>query len=318
MLTRNTVAGPWCALISTWNPDSTLDESRFRKEVAWYANTGVKGVYTGGTTGEFYTQDDDLFKRINDIAIDEAHKAKLPIQAGITSLCTRSAIKRGKYAVKAGADALQVALPFWLELKDDEAEGFFMDLAQAFPSTPLILYHTGRAKKKFTPDQIVKLAAAIPHFVGMKDGGCSLETLSAMHKLVPDLAIGGGEHDMIERAKLGGRGGYFSATGLCPHAVVRLYQMCEAKQFDQAAPLQKILHALIMDVAVPWVTGPDGLFDSAVDRVFRNVACGPQNPVELPCQKPYRSASQKHVDTMRAWAQKTAPWLLDKTAKVPF
>ncbi len=315
MLTRKSAGGVWCALISTWNPDSSLDESRFRKEVAWYAGTGITGVYTGGTTGEFYTQDDDTFKRITDIAVEEAHKAKLPIQIGITSLCTKSAIARGRYGVKAGADALQVALPFWLELKDDEAEGFMMDLAHAFPSTPIILYHTSRAKKKFKPDQIAKLASAIPHFVGMKDGGCDPSVLATMHALVPDMAIGGGEHDMVERAKLGGRGGYFSATGLCPHAVVRLFQMCEAKQFDQAAPLQKILHGLIMDVAVPWVTGPDGLFDSAVDRVFRNVAGG---PVELPCQKPYRSASQKHVDIMKNWCRETAPWLLDKNAKVPF
>ncbi|MBW3538711.1 MAG: dihydrodipicolinate synthase family protein [Planctomycetes bacterium] len=85
-LTSGTLCGVWPALIVPWREDDRLDEERFRSEVRSYAGTGVGGVYTGGTTGEFYAQDDATFERIAAIACEEAHSAGLPVQIGCTAL----------------------------------------------------------------------------------------------------------------------------------------------------------------------------------------------------------------------------------------
>ena len=57
-LTRKTLRGVWSALILPWTNRDTLDAERFAKEIRAYAGTGVSGLYTGGTTGEFYAQDE--------------------------------------------------------------------------------------------------------------------------------------------------------------------------------------------------------------------------------------------------------------------
>jgi dihydrodipicolinate synthase/N-acetylneuraminate lyase len=313
-LTRQSLRGIWGALITTWTADDRLDEKRFAAEVRAYASSGVQGVYTGGTTGEFYTQDDATFERITAIACEASHAVGVRIQAGCTALSTRTAKQRIAFAKKCGADAIQIALPFWLQLKDDEAAGFFHDVAQAAYPTPLILYHTSRAKYKFNPAQIGELAAKIPTFIGTKDGGCEVAALREMVKLAPDLAIFGGEHDMVERIGAGGHGAYSSVSGLTPHATVRLYELCAAGKFAEAAPLQKAMYDVLFSVAIPWVTGPDGLFDSAVDRILRIVGGG---DVDIRCQLPYRSGTQKHVDELRAWCKKNAPYLIDKKLPMP-
>lgn len=313
-LTRTTLKGIWAALITTWDERDELDEKRYAREVRAYAGSGVHGCYTGGTTGEFYTQDDSTFRRITEIACEASHAVGVPIQAGCTALSTRTAKQRISFAKQCGADAIQIALPFWLQLKEDEAAGFFEDVVQhAFP-TPVVLYHTSRAKFKFNPKQIGELAAKCPTFIGTKDGGCEIAALREMVALAPGLAIFGGENDMIERVQAGGRGVYSSVSGLCPHALARLFELCEAGRFVEAAPLQKVMHEVLFDVAVPWVTGPDGLFDSAVDRVMRIVGGG---DVELRCQKPYRSGTTKHVDQLRTWCMQRAPYLLDRRLPLP-
>jgi len=51
-LTRKTLHGVWCALITPWTDKDELDQKRYIKEVRSYGSTGVDGIYTGGTTGE--------------------------------------------------------------------------------------------------------------------------------------------------------------------------------------------------------------------------------------------------------------------------
>ena len=94
ILTRQTLRGVWAALIVPWTERNELDEARFIKECRSYGDTGVHGIYTGGTTGEFYAQDDRTFEAITRIACREGHTANLPVQIGCTTLSTRTARAR--------------------------------------------------------------------------------------------------------------------------------------------------------------------------------------------------------------------------------
>src|SRR5262245_32405153 len=111
-LTRQTLRGVWCALIVPWTDADELDARRFRNEIRAYQGTGIHGVYTGGTTGEFYAQDDATFDRIANITCSEGHSIGVPVQIGCTALSTRVARQRIAVAKRAGADAIQIALPF--------------------------------------------------------------------------------------------------------------------------------------------------------------------------------------------------------------
>lgn len=306
-LSRKTLSGVWPALIVAWTDDDRVDEKRFEKECLSYANTGVQGIYTGGTTGEFYAQDDASFEVITRITCDAGRSAGLYVQIGCTAESTRTARQRVRTALKHGADGIQIALPYWLELTPVEAIDFMKDIAKEAGDTPLILYHTGRAKMKLKPEAIGQLAAEVPTFIGMKDTGCDLPTLKAMVELAPDIAIFGGE-DFYERLPLGGRGGYCSITGLNTRYVVEYYNLCAAGKLDQAKRYHEVIHRLLEEALLP-LNRKEGLWDSAIDRVQRQVGGG---DVGLRCQPPYRSANQTQVEKVRQWCQANAPELLQR------
>ena len=163
------------------------------KEVRSYGSTGVYGIYTGGTTGEWYAQDDATFERISRITCDEGHAVGLPVQIGCTAMSTRTARQRIRIAKRARADAIQIALPFWLELKDDEVVRFVREIADEAGKTPIILYLTSRSKRKLSPELLGRIAHQVPTFIGTKDTGCDVAGLKAMLKKAPDIAIFGGE-----------------------------------------------------------------------------------------------------------------------------
>lgn len=305
-LTRKTLRGVWPALILPWNDRDQVDLRRLAQEVRGYTGTGVHGVYTGGTTGEFYAQDDATFEKISHTVVEQAHALGLPVQIGVTALSTRTTIERIKVAKQAGADAVQRALPFWLELKDDEVERYVAEVADAAGRTPFVLYLTSRSKRKIAPAVLGKLAKRHPTLLGTKDTGATVAEVKAILAEAPDLAIFGGE-DFLERLPAGGRGGYCSITGFNAFKVVELYTLCAAGRLAEAKPLAKALHRYLHEGLVQPLVHEAGLWDSAIDRIQRVAGGG---VVGLRCQSPYRSGIDKHVRQLLAWVKKHTPELL--------
>jgi dihydrodipicolinate synthase/N-acetylneuraminate lyase len=304
-ITRETLHGVWAALILPWTDDDRVDEARFAAEIRAYGGTGIHGIYTGGTTGEFYAQDDATFAQVAKIACDVGHEIGVPVQIGCTALSTRNVLERIRVARAVGADGVQIALPFWLELADDEVVTFMHDVARAAGDTAIILYQTMRAKRRVGPELLGRLARELPTLSGTKDTGCSHDELRAMVAAAPGVAIFGGEHDLIDRVQAGGRGIYSSITGLNARKVVELYKLCASGQFDEARLLQSAIHRYMFELLVPMVR--EGLWDSAVDRVQRVAG---RSDVGLRCQRPYRSATPEHVTRLIEWCRTNTPELL--------
>jgi dihydrodipicolinate synthase/N-acetylneuraminate lyase len=308
--TRKTLHGVWCALIVPWTDKDKLDQKRYIKEVCSYRSAGVDGIYTGGTTGEWYAQDDATYERITKLTCDEGHAVGLPVQIGCTALSTRTVQQRIRIANRAKTDAIQIALPFWLELKDDEVTRFVREIADEAGSTPIVLYLTSRSKRKIKPKLLGELAERVPTFIGTKDTGCDVQGLKAMLNKAPDLAIFGGE-DFFMKVPAGGKGGYCSVSGFNAKKVVELYRLCAAGRLEEAKPLADAMHRFVHEALVPLVTS-DGLWDSAIDRIQRVAGGG---DVGLRCQSPYRSGSMKHVRQLLAWCKKNTPELMP--AQIP-
>ncbi len=304
-LTRENLHGVWAALLLPWTDDDQLDERRFIAEIRAYAGTGIHGIYTGGTTGEFYAQDDATFQRVAAIACAEGHAIGLPVQIGCTALSTRIVRKRIGRAVREGADGIQIAIPFWLELADAEIVDFVRAVADEAGPIGIILYQTMRAKRKLDAALLGRVAKEVPTVVGTKDTGCTIEELRQMVAAAPGLAIFGGEHDLLERLRAGGRGTYSSIVGLNARQVARLYELGAAGRFDEAKSLAEDIRRYTFELLLPMVR--EGLWDSAVDRVQR-VAGGVD--VGLRCQGPYRSATPEHVERLVSWCRQNTPNLL--------
>jgi dihydrodipicolinate synthase/N-acetylneuraminate lyase len=309
-LTSETLHGVWAALIIPWTNRDELDEARFIAEVDAYSGTGVHGVYTGGTTGEFYAQDDAIFNAVTIIACSRAHLAGLPVQIGCTALSTRIARRRIRHAVACGADAIQIALPFWLQLRPEEAIDFLADAADAAGDVPLVLYQTRRAKLLLTPLDLASAVSRVPTLIGMKYTGGGVDELRSYLTAAPQLSIFGSEHDLLEKMRAGGRGTYSSIAGLNPWRVVEMYNLENIGDLERAEVIQKEIDVL-MQIVLPMVQ-QEGIYDSAIDRVLREV--GGLSCVGLRCQPPYRAASEDHVRRVAQWLGKRAPNLLSPRA----
>ena len=140
-LTQENLRGIWAGITLSWDENYELDEATFRENLQRLVEVGPHGIYIFGSTGEFYAVDDDEFRRIVDIVVEEVGPSGIPTQAGCNGLATRQIISRLRYAQAAGASGGQVVLPSWMKLTEQELIQFWSDISEAVPHLPLISYN---------------------------------------------------------------------------------------------------------------------------------------------------------------------------------
>lgn len=310
MLTRETFRGPWAGLPVAWSEDGTFDEKTYRGDVARCCAAGVPGVYTGGTTGEFYAQEFEEFCAIADATIAECKQAGTPAMIGCTSTFTRGAIRRARYAQDAGADAVQIAVPFWMALTDQEIMGFFTEVAAAIPGLPISLYETQRAKRALPLEVHQALHDAIPAILMVKSNentlGASPEGCAAISELYNVFV---GEHEIHALGPYGACGGCSSLVYMNPPFILRMFALAAAGDYDALKPMSDQVNRFFVEGLTGVVE--KGCADSAIDRALGR--CFGFLNTSLRCRGPYVSCTEEDVADIRAWLQQNTPELADLT-----
>jgi dihydrodipicolinate synthase/N-acetylneuraminate lyase len=307
MLTRETFTGPWAGLPVAWTDDDRFDEKTYRGDVARCCEVGAPGVYTAGTTGEFYAMEFDEWKAVTRATIDEGHAHGKPVMIGCTSTYNLGAARRAAYAAQCGADAIQVALPFWMEIGDDQIVPFFKEVADASGGLPLSVYETTRAKKILTIEQHRAIKQAVPSFMMVKANeatvGRTPEGCQALSKFVNVFV---GENEFAQYGRLGAKGGCSSMIYWNPRVILALWRQVEQRDWASADATCEKLNQMLAFLGEKF--GPRGLTDTALDRLGGTTGgflkCG------LRSRGPYPSATPDDVAAMREWYRKHFPDML--------
>ena len=167
MLTKDQLVGLWVSVPTEWDESGNFDEKTFRDEVAMLIDAGVNGLYTTGTTGEFYALDWDEYQQVQAAFLAET-AGKIPVQVGANWFNTRDTIKRMRFARDHGADAVQICFPGWMEMREVDYDQFLIDCYKAVPDIAIIHYNIARTKKLFVADDYLRVQAKIPTMIGTK------------------------------------------------------------------------------------------------------------------------------------------------------
>ncbi|MDA7921328.1 dihydrodipicolinate synthase family protein [Verrucomicrobiales bacterium] len=307
MLTKETLTGPWAGLPVAWTQDGRFDEVVYRGDVRRCCEAGIPGIYTGGTTGEFYAIEIDEFAEISKATVNECHSHKKPAMIGCSATSTTGAVRRAKMAAQLGADAIQVALPFWMEVSDGAIVPFFQEVATAAEGLPFSIYETGRAKKTLTIEQHRAVKEAVPSYLMSKSNagtvGATPEGCRELSKLVNVFV---GEPLWKELGPCGARGGCSAMVYWNPALILDLWSSVEKKDWDTVGQLHEKIDAFHQFLGSEF--GPRGFTDTAYDRLA-GVALGILK-TSLQCRGPYPHATTDDIETLRSWCESHFPELL--------
>lgn len=313
MLTRETFTGPWAGLPVAWTEDDHFDETIYRADVARCCQAGVPGVYTGGTSGEFYAMELDEFEAVTRATVEECHAHNKPAMIGCTSTYTLGVARRAAFAAEVGADAIQVALPYWMEVGDAQIVPFFKEVARASGELPLSIYETLRAKKALTLDQHRAIKDAVPSYLVVKANentiGCTPEGCRELSRFVNVFVS---EHEFGELGRFGANGSCSSVVYWNPRVIMSIWHRLEQQDWPGVdAGCQKIAELFRF---LEQAFGSTDFTDTAYDRLGGVASgflqCG------LRSRGPYPSPTPADADTLRHWYHEHFPEMLGFTSEM--
>ncbi len=307
MLTRKTFRGPWAGLPVAWTDDDRYDEKTYRGDVARCCAAKIPGVYTGGTTGEFYALEYEEFTAITDTTIAECKQGGTPVMIGCSTTFTRGTIRRARYARDKGADAIQIALPFWMALTDDEILRFVVEVAAAVPGLPISIYETQRAKRAIPLEVHRKIHAAVPTVISIKSNentvGCTPEGCAALSEFCNVFV---GEDLLSELGPSGAVGCCSSLIYFNPRMMMKMFDLLYAGKWNELQPMTDQVKYLLSEGLKTLFER--GHLDSSLDRLMGRSAGFLKT--SLRCRAPYSSCTEKDLEYLQKWIRKNMPeWL---------
>lgn len=308
MLTLESFTGPWAGLPVAWSNDNQLDEATYRRDVERCCRAGVPGVYTAGTSGEFYAMEFDEFARVTRATVEVCKSHNVPSMIGCTSTYTLGAVRRAALAAELGADAIQVALPFWMEIPSQEIVPFFVEVAHVAPRLALSVYETTRAKRVLTLEQHLAIKQAVPSYLMVKANagtlGCNPMGCEQLSEIV-NVFVGEGKWHTL--CPVGAKGGCSSMVYWNPRVTLRYWSALAANDEPLIRELAAKVDALFQMLHSTFADR--GLTDTAYDRLG-GLASGFLQ-TSRHSRAPYPNITDEDIATLRGWYEVNFPEMLE-------
>ncbi len=251
------VEGVIPAMITPFHKDGEIDEQALRAMVDFLVESGVHGILTAGTIGEFNVINRDERKRIFEVVVDEVNGRTL-VFAGTGSDSTREAVSISKDAENVGVDAVTVITPYFVKPSDEELFLHYKTVAEAV-SLPVLLYSNPPRTGVTLSPEVVERLAEVDNVAGMKDSSGDFILFQEYLRRVGDrLSVIIGRDKLIYPALTVGARGTVNAVGnFAPKLVLELYEAAKRGDHEGALRLQKRVN--IISDALRLGTNPAGI-----------------------------------------------------------
>jgi Dihydrodipicolinate synthase/N-acetylneuraminate lyase len=232
------------ALVTCFDEEGNLDESRQRKVVSFLLGAGVHGLYLTGSTGEGFLMTPEERNRVVDVVVDEV-AGRVPVIVHVGAIGTKVSIDLARHAEAAGADAVSSVPPFYWKFTEDQMFHYYRDITSSV-KIPMIVYNIALAGA--VGFNFIKRLAGIPGVAGVKYTLTSqFEILRIKEEIGKDFVVFSGcDEQAIAGLALGADGIIGSFYNLIPEPFLDIYDAVRKGDLARAQEAQRIANAVIM------------------------------------------------------------------------
>lgn len=309
---RETLHGVWVAMPTPWQSDGTVDGGIVREIVQIYADAGLHGAYTTGTDGEVHVMEVEDLRQLVPPFANAAGNAGLPVQVGCGWSHTNGVIERGRVARENGVGIIQVTLPAWIPLNDDEIVRFYGAIGDALPELLLIHYNIMRSGRMMNGKDFQRAQAVAPGLAGSKHTGGNISLVSEIIDATPGMAHFMVDADIVTGSLFGSPGYYSFIANISPSFALEMMGACDRGDWAVAAAHAKYCQRFFR----AWLPMcPEINSSAALGKIATAAGVFPDMPLFI--KEPYTSGTERHVRELRALIQRDFPELAEGQFVLP-
>src|SRR6266403_2244211 len=203
--------------------------------------SGVHGLTPLGSTGEFAYLNNAQRAAVVQTTI-EAARGRVPAVAGVASTSIADAVAQAKSCQKLGADGILAIMEAYFPVADPQVESYFRTIADAV-DIPIVIYTNPQFQRSDLTLDVIERLAAHPRIGYIKDASTNTgRLLSIMNRYGDSIKVfSASAHIPVAVMLIGGRGWMAGPACIIPRQSVELYNLCQAKRWDEAMALQRKL-----------------------------------------------------------------------------
>jgi 4-hydroxy-tetrahydrodipicolinate synthase len=147
--------------ITPFDENKNIDWELLGKNIDFLINNGIRAIYPGGNTGEFYSLSLDEVKDVTRFVVERA-KGKAKVIAGI-GYDSKTASSLAGYAEDIGADGVMIHQPVHPFMLEDGLIEYYSEIAKS-TNLPILLY----ARSETISVKVLKEVTKLQNVVGVK------------------------------------------------------------------------------------------------------------------------------------------------------
>lgn len=196
-----------------------IDLDGVRRSIELVAAGSAPGCVVFGSMGQMANVSEREFDAVCDASVEAGHDAGIAVVVGSTAAYQREAIRRARYAERAGADGSMLAAPYALPVTAEWAMDFFIEVAESLDGDmALMLYNYSPLNGLNVAPQMWERLLDVDNIKAIKESNTALPHFDEILVRIADRVnvFSGNDPAFFHASMLGAVGatGIFSWAGL--------------------------------------------------------------------------------------------------------
>lgn len=236
------------AMYSCYNASGEIDMESARRLARYYADSGVKGLYVGGSSGEGMLQSVIERKLMLEAVVGEVGD-ELTIIAHVGAPASRDSVELAIHAEKIGAHAVSAVPAIYYRLSAPSVEAHWQAIIDS-TDLPFIIYHIPQTTGFQLSLGLLSKMAAQEKVIGVKISSESTFELQQFKAAGGKdfLVFNGPDEQYLAGRSIGADGGIGGTYGVMPELFLRIENYYAQGKMAEALKWQFIVNELIVDL----------------------------------------------------------------------
>ena len=224
------------AFYACYDKEGKISTDAVRALTRYFVESGVQGLYVGGSSGECIYQSVAERKLVLEHVMAEA-KGKLTVIAHVACNNTADSQELAAHAESLGVDAIASIPPIYFKLPPHAIAKYWNDISDAAPNTDFIIYNIPPLAGVSLSVPLLKEMLKNPRVIGVKNSSMPTQDIQ-MWADEGAIVFNGPDEQLISGLVMGAVGGIGGTYGAMPQLYVELYRCVKAGEMAKALEIQ--------------------------------------------------------------------------------
>ena len=241
--------GIFPAFYACYDAEGNVSVEGTKALVEFLIEKGVNGLYVGGSSGECIYLTVEERKRTLE-AVMEVARGRIAIIAHVACNNTRESCELARHAESLGVDAIATIPPIYFKLNEKAIAKYWNDISAAAPNTDYVIYNIPQLAGVSLTLSLLDEMLKNPRVIGVKNSSMPIQDIQMFKRQAKlnnreIVVFNGPDEQFVGGRLIGADGGIGGTYAVMPELFVKLNQMLEAGDFENAGKLQDDIDEVI-------------------------------------------------------------------------